>query len=772
MPWWTARAALARRWPVFALLAGALVALGIVGLIVYSGVELARFDRAEARRATYVYAAGQPLSPGVNIRTSDLGGTLARLRYVEVHAPPDQPGRFRRMASGWDVYLHAHTVGEVHQDAQRVRIELSGDRITRVTRDGRNVGAIVLEPEVLTSATDTPGEDYHPVKLAEVPLSLINAVLAAEDHRFFDHGGVDLRGLLRAAWVNLRAGRVAQGGSTITQQLIKNRLLGAQRTFGRKMREAWLAALVDWRYSKQQILQAYLNEIYLGQRGALAVRGVGAAARIYFHKEVHQLTIGEAAVIAGMTRAPNAYSPVLNPDRARQRRDVVLAQMRDLGKLSPADYDRARAEPVRAFAAMPAGQRAPYFTDLVRQEVEERFGEASSVFTTLDGTLQRFAETAVSRGLERLEARRPRLRRDAPAERLQAALIALDPTTGQIRALVGGRDYGVSQYNRAVHARRQPGSAFKPFVYAAALTPHGGDRPSFTAATIVDDSPLSLTVDGKPWTPRNYEERYEGPVTVRHALEHSLNAATIRVAQAVGLRTVVDTAHTFGFGENLQPVPALALGAFEVTPLELVQAYAAFANGGVRPASATTVRSIQDEEGHIVTAAADEEPRRVMEPAQAYLMTSLLQGVITSGTAAAARNMGVTGDVAGKTGTTNDARDAWFVGYTPTLLTLVWVGFDDNQPHGLSGAEAAVPIWADFTRQAMETYPSPAFVVPEGITVAQIDATNGKLATRFCPVVAREVFLTGSEPGVCTEHGGITDQVTDWWKRFRDWMRR
>jgi penicillin-binding protein 1B len=762
---------LARRWPVVAVLAGALIALGIISLIVYSGVELGRFDRAESRRATYVYAAGQPLSPGVNVRTSDLVGTLSRLRYVEVHAPPDQPGRFRRTAGGWDVYLHGQSLGDVRQEAQRVRLELSGDRITRVTRDGRNVGAIALEPEVLTSATDTPGEDYRPVKLTEVPLSLINAVLAAEDHRFFDHGGVDLRGLLRAAWVNLRAGRVQQGGSTITQQLIKNRLLTSQRTFGRKLREAWLAALVDWRYPKEQILQSYLNEIYLGQRGALAVRGVGAAARIYFHKEVHQLTIGEAALLAGMTRAPNAYSPVLNPERARQRRDVVLARMRDLGKLTPADYEKARAEPVRAFASGPAGQRAPYFTDLVRQEVEDRFGEASSVFTTLDMTLQRFAETAIARGLDRLEARRPRLRRESPAERLQAVLIALDPATGQIRALVGGRDYTVSQYNRAVHARRQPGSAFKPFVYLAALTPHGGDRPSFTAATMVDDSPVTLTVDGKPWTPRNYEDHYEGQVSVRRALERSLNAATVRLAQAVGLRTVVETAQTAGFGENLQPVPAIALGVFEVTPLELVRAYAAFANGGIRPAPPTTIRSIQDEDDQ-VQGGADEEARRVMEPAQAYLMTSLLQGVVNSGTAAAARSMGVLGDVAGKTGTTNDARDAWFVGYTPTLLTLVWVGFDDNQPHGLSGAEGAVPIWADFMRQAMETYPSPAFIVPEGITVAQIDTTNGKLATRFCPIVAREVFLTGSEPEVCTEHGGITDQITDWWKRFRDWIRR
>jgi penicillin-binding protein 1B len=596
-------------------------------------------------------------------------------------------------------------------------------------------------------------------------------VLAAEDHRFFAHRGVDVHGLLRAAWVNLREGRVTQGGSTLTQQLVKNRLLGPQRTVFRKVREAWVAALVDWRYSKEQILQSYLNEIYLGQRGPLAIHGVGAAARAYFRKEVHQLSVGEAALLAGMARAPNAYSPALNPERARQRRDVVLGRMRDLGMLSPADYERARAEPVRAFASGPAGQRAPYFTDLAREELEERVGEGASVYTSLDTVLQRFAETAVVRGLARLESQRPRLRRSPPASALQAVLIAVDPSTGQIRALVGGRDYAVSQFNRAVLARRQPGSAFKPFVYLAALSPRGGDRPSFTAASLVDDSPITLMVGDKPWSPRNYEDRYEGRVRVRQALEHSLNAATVRLAQAVGLNAVIDTARTLGIGSDLAPVPAMALGAFEVTPLELARAYASLASGGVRPGSLTAVRAVQDSDGmplHVD----DAEPTRVMPAANAYLITSLLEGVVDSGTAASARALGLTAQVAGKTGTTNEARDAWFIGYTPTLLALVWVGFDNGEAHGLSGAEAAVPIWTDFMKQALDAYPSATFAVPDGVTTTNIDATNGKLANRFCPIVAREVFLAGTEPELCTEHGGVTDQVGEWWRRFRDWLRR
>ena len=760
-----------RTWPLVGLLVGVAFALGLVGLIVYSTVELERFGRAETRRTTYLYAAGQPLAAGVNVRAVDLAATMARLRYTETRGAPTAPGQFRRTPGAWDVYLHTRDTGEAHHPAERVRLELAGERIARVTRDGANIGATVLDPEVLTSAGDTPGEDFRPVKLAEVPVSLITAVLAAEDHRFFEHRGVDVHGLLRAAWVNLRAGRVTQGGSTLTQQLVKNRLLGPQRTYMRKIREAWLAALIDWRYPKEQILQAYLNEMYLGQRGPLAIHGVGAASRAYFRKEVHQLTISEAAVLAAMARAPNMYSPALNPERARQRRDIVLARMKELGKLSESEYEAARAEPLRAFASGPAGQRAPYFTDLAREELEEQFGGGAHVYTTLDSALQRFAETAVTRGLARLEAQRPRLRRDTPAGSLQAALIALDPVTGQIRALVGGRDYTVSQFNRAVLAHRQPGSAFKPFVYLAALSPHKGDRPSFTAASMLEDSPLIVTVGNQTWSPRNYEERYEGQVRVRQALEQSLNAATVRLAQAVGLGVVVETARTLGVTGDLAPVPAAALGAFEVTPLDLARAYLPFANGGLRHAATSTIRAVRDADDTVEVASV-EEPVRVMQPAEAYLMTSLLQGVVDSGTAVSARALGLTAQVAGKTGTTNDARDAWFVGYTPTLLALVWVGFDNNDAHGMSGAQAAVPIWTDFMRQALDAYPAPAFAVPEGVTVATIDTTNGRIANRFCPVTAREVFLAGTEPEPCTDHGGMTDQMNEWWRRFRDWLRR
>jgi penicillin-binding protein 1B len=754
-------------------LAGVLVlGLGALALVIYSWVELARFERVEVRRTAFVYAAPQALAPGVHVRLADLAGTLARLHYTETHEAPKAPGQFRRSATAWDLSLRGLPGAG---GPQRVQLHLKDERIVRVTRDGSDIGAASLEPEVLTSAGDRPGEEYRPVKLADAPLVLLQALLAAEDHRFFEHKGVDTRGLLRALWVNFRAGRVAQGGSTITQQLVKNRLLDPRRTLGRKVEEAWLATLVEWRYPKERILEAYLNEVYLGQHGALAIRGVGAGARSLFGKEVHQLTLAESALLAAILRAPNTYSPTVNPARARERRDVIVGRMHELGLIPAAQAEAARREPLRVRRVSGSAQRAPYFTDYVRQELETRYGadafraRDARIFTSLDLTLQGLAEQAVARGLERLEAARPKLRGADDAHRLQAVLVALDPATGHVRALVGGRDYQASQYNRATLARRQPGSAFKPFVYAAALA--GGDGRGFTAATFLDDEPLTLTLDGRPWTPRNYEDRYLGRVTVREALEQSLNAATVRLAQDVGLPAIVERARAFGLTGTLEPVPSMVLGAFEVTPLELAGAYLPFANAGLRPAAPRAVRAVHGRRG-MIDAGDEPAPQAVLSPAEAYVMTSLMEGVVNAGSGMSARALGVSGAVAGKTGTTNDGRDAWFVGYAPGLLAVVWVGFDSNESHGLSGAQAALPIWAAFMRPALEAYAAQEFTVPSGVLFSDIDLDNGRLANRYCRRVGKEVFVAGTEPEPCQEHGGLGDRVQDWWQRLRDWMRR
>ena len=756
------KALYARKLSIVGLGLAGVVFLSAMALVAYSTVELSRFGHAETQRAVFIHSAGQALGPGVSVRAIDLQGVLARLGYTETKAAPTAPGQYRRGGGVWDIYLR--------EEAARVGLEVRGERIARVIRDGKEVQDAVLEGEVLTGGADQPGEDYRPIKLAETSKVLIDAVIAIEDHRFFDHGALDLRSLARAVWVNARAGKVTEGGSTITQQLIKNRLLTPDRTMVRKLREAWLATLVEWRYSKSQILEAYLNEIYLGQRGSLAIRGVGAASRAYFGKEAHQLTPGEAALLAGMVRAPNTYSPVLNPERAHERRDVVLGRMRELKTLDAAAYERARKEPVRALARPRPGQPAPYFTDHARQEVEERFGWGTRIVTTLDLTLQRFAENAVAGGLDQLESRYPKLRRSDPRARLQAALIALDPATGEIRAYVGGRDYQASQFDRVTLAQRQPGSAFKPFVYLAAIRPREGALP-FTAATMVEDAPITINVNGKPWSPRNYEDRYEGRVSVRRALERSLNGATVRIAQVVGAPAIAETAKAFGLAQKAAPIPSLALGTLEVTPIDLAAAYIPFAGGGLRPGVIRSVRAVYQADGSPAAVADDAAPSAVIAPAEAYLMTSLLQGVISVGTASAAQSLAASGEIAGKTGTTNDGRDAWFVGYSSRLVAAVWVGFDDGEPHGLSGAAAALPIWTQFMKQALDAYPAPAFTVPAGITTANIDTSNGKLAGESCPHTAREIFLTGTEPEPCTEHSGITYRVESWWNRVRDWFK-
>jgi 1A family penicillin-binding protein len=751
------------------LFAGVLLAVLVLvgsGLAIYAARALSRFERVEARRSTVLYAAPSVLRPGVHVGALDLAGILSRLGYRETRSA-GTPGQFSRSESAWDI----HVAGP---EAGRVTLAVSGSRITALRQNGAPIQSVALPPELLASAGADMGENIRPVRLADVPAVLRNAVIATEDARFYEHGGVDPRGILRALWTNVRKGRVAEGGSTITQQLVKSRLLSPERTLVRKVNEALLSAVLEWRYSKDQILEAYLNEIYLGQWGGSAVRGVGAASRAYFGKEVHQLTLPEAALIAGMIRGPNGYSPASNPERARERRDVVMTRMRDLGKISEADYRRARREPVRARATPATGLVAPYFVDYVRAELERNPDieladqHGVRVYTTLDPVLQRLAEAAVVKGMDRLETSRPRLRRKSPEERLQAAMIVLDTTTGQVRALVGGRDYRSSQFNRAVLARRQPGSAFKPFVYLAALSPRK-DVPLFTAASLIEDAPITVLVDGKPWTPKNYDDRYEGPVTVRRALEGSLNTATVRLAQAVGLPVVIETARTLGVEVDLQPVPALALGVFEIAPLALARAYLPLANGGLVP-SGGAVEAVAEEGGRALWSAG-RESRPVIGAPEAYLVTSLLEGVINTGTGASARAAGVPGAVAGKTGTTNEGRDAWFVGYSPNLLALVWVGFDDGTPAGLSGSEGALPIWSEFMRQALDIYPGGAFPEPAGITHAKVDVTTGRRATAFCPLVATEVFVAGTEPPSCEEHGGVTEQIERWWDKFRGWFR-
>jgi penicillin-binding protein 1B len=748
-----------KNWIALALVLLALVPPAI--LAGWSWHVVAGLNLERVQDASLIYAAGQPLTAGLSVDAIDLAGTLRRLRYQEVREQPRVAGQYQRTDGAWEIFLHARDDPRTERPAVRVRLPLDGPRIVAIINpgDGGSLDGIELEPEVVSGLSDTLGQLRRPVRLAQMPKHLATAVLAAEDHRFFDHGGVDIKAVVRAIWINLRRGEVAQGGSTLTQQLVKNLVLTPKRTWGRKVREAAVAVMLEWRYSKTEILEAYLNAIYLGQNGNVAVYGVGAAARSYFGKDVERLTVGEAALLTGMIRAPNSYSPVQNAERARDRRDLILTRMRELGFIDEATRAKASQERVRGQSGAMVRLLGPYFLDNVRAQIEPSLadngwqGGGLKIYTTLDPILQRAAEGAVSRGLDRLEGRYKYLRRSDPTERLQAALIALDPVTGEVRAMVGGRDYAQSQFNRAIQARRQPGSAFKPFVYLSALRfGPSGEPPRLTPVSFVQDAPFTVRVGKDTWSPRNYEDRFEGTVTVRRALEQSLNAATVQVAETVGLEAVIGTARQVGFTSPMQPVPSLVLGGFEVTPLELATAYATLADGGERLAP-TVVRAVVARDGTIVDHAVPSSTR-VIRPEEAFLVTYLLRGVVERGTGAPARALGIDGPVAGKTGTTNDGRDAWFVGYTPRLVTLVWVGFDERQVLRLSGGQAALPIWADFMRTAMTVVPSSEFTVPTAVLFRDVDPTNGKLANRYCPVVFREAFLSGTEPReVCPDHG-------------------
>jgi penicillin-binding protein 1B len=515
-----------------------------------------------------------------------------------------------------------------------------------------------------------------------------------------------------------------------------------------------VSLVLTQRASKDEILEMYLNDIPLGQRGSFAVFGVAEASRLFFGKDVGNVSLAEAATIAGVIQSPSALSPFNNPKRCRERRNVVLQAMADAGYATQADADRAAREPLDVVRRA-LDSEAPYFVDYVGQTLGDAFpGLTTSttaevnVYTTLDLHLQKLAQDAVHDGLEHVDQLLSRRRRKGHAE---AALIAVDPRTGEILAFVGGRSYSQSQYDRVINSRRQPGSVFKPFVYLSAFEQAAADgRTDVTPASITDDSPATFTFGNQVWEPENYEDEYDGPVTFRHALAHSRNLGTIKVAEATGYDRIVSVWRRLGVGPPLKPYPSITLGSFEETPLDIATAYTIFANNGrlqpLRPILRVT-------SGGKDVALKTPPARQVTRPDTTFLVTNMMRSVMNEGTGSGARAMGFTLDAAGKSGTTNDLRDAWFVGFTPNLLTVVWVGFDDNQPVGLSGSQAALPIWTAFMKRALAGHGDAAFAVPDGISFVDIDPDTGQLAGPTCPRVFREAFLAGTEPvQACERH--------------------
>ncbi len=589
------------------------------------------------------------------------------------------------------------------------------------------------------------------VPLARMPRALLDAIVAIEDERFFSHFGLDLWGIARAASVNFIRGRVVEGGSTITQQLARTLFLTRERTLKRKIQEALLAIQIERQYKKEEILKMYLNQVYFGH-GAY---GTEQAARTYFGKHVEELTLPQSALLAGLPRAPNTYSPRNDPEKSVTRRNLVLQKMIDNGFVERTEGQEAMKAPLHL--RQTELTNAPYFAAHIRKHLEKTYGSQAvyrgglSVYTTMNLRYQTLAQRALERGIAAAESlvRNPRRGASATAGlRLQGALVALDPRTGAILAMIGGRNFKENEYNRVTQARRQPGSSFKPIIYATALAN------GFTPADLIDDSPQQYPgKDGKVWQPSNFGRKFYGLTSLRHALAHSRNVVTVKLLDQMGTSNVIRMARKFGFSSRFRADLTLALGTSEVNLLELVSAFTAFANGGIR-AAPHAVKLVKDSHGNILEQHRT-ELSQVLSPQVAYLMLSMLQDTMTYGTGRVVRRLGFSRPAAGKTGSTNDFTDAWFIGFTPSLACGAWIGYDDRRTMGknLTGGLIAAPIWTAFMAEALEDKSYEDFERPPGLVTARIDPTSGLLATKECQRVAMEVFLEGSAPTrKCDDH--------------------
>jgi penicillin-binding protein 1B len=693
-----------------------------------------------------LYGRPTEIRPGESLGNLRLPERLRSLSYRKVSGNPSKAGTYSEDPDRIRIFTRDFQVEETPHNGGPVVLQIRDGRVTSiVSRAGVPLEAIHLEPAEIGRVLGPKMESRRPVPLAGIAVSMQNAVIASEDARFYSHIGIDFVGILRAAFANLRQLRFAQGGSTITQQLAKNFFLSPKKTIGRKLREAELALVLERRYTKQQILEMYLNKIYFGQEGSLGIYGVEEAAQFYFSKSAADLSLEESALLAGIIRSPNRYSPLRFPGAAKERRNAVLARMLQLGMIRPDACRRASAAPVRTRPRSAPARLAPYFVDYIQRVTEDDLGGEKlyrtgfRFYTTLDPVQQEAAEDAVARGLDEIgKAARPA---DEP---LQAALVAVDPATGQMTAMVGGRGYATTQFNRAVDARRQPGSAFKPFVLLAALSQAAEGKGKTTLSTMISGAPVTFQSPEGPYTPSNFEGKQYGDITVRRAIEESVNTATVRLANAVGLKEVARTARAAGITSPIAPVPSMALGSFEVTPVELAYAYATIASRGIRfdPFPLFSVTAADSD----VLIAKKVRWERTIDPRAAYLTGYALEGVLERGTAKSAKEMGIYFPAAGKTGTTDGNRDSWFVGYTPDVVCAVWVGYDSGADTGLTGARGALRIWARFLRALYPAAGPVALAPPAGVETAEIDPESGYLATSACPQTFKEAYLAGTAP--------------------------
>jgi len=705
-------------------------------------------------RSSGIYAAPLTIRDGSGNRMNDVIAHLRKIGYQQGGpVANDKRGHYSTRNNVIDIYPGSDTKidGEKAFPNLRVTFARNGEGVQKIVDldNQQQLGQTQIEPELISSVVNNQEREKRKIiEYKDLPKSLVDGITSIEDRQFFEHSGINWRGVGRALLTDFQSGEIKEGGSSITQQLVKNFFLKPDRTWKRKLSEAYMSLILEQRLSKEEIMAMYCNQIYLGQHGGFSINGFGEAARSYFGKDVSQLTLQESALLAGIIQSPNSRSPFTHQDRALERRNKVLDDMVEADKITRDQAIAAKKAPLGVVAASSGAvdaADAPYFIDYLTRQVESQYDERDGslrslrIYSTVDMQLQQAAYQALSKRMAEVEKLFAKRKKGAAG--LQAAMVAINAKTGEILAMVGGRDYAQSQLNRATEARRQPGSVFKPFVYAAAIAA-GADNPTnlITTATTFIDEPK--TFQGG-YSPSNFGDKFSmGPITVRDALVQSKNVVTIEVAQSVGLANVARLAEKAGLTKVPQ-VPSMALGVAEATPLQMASAYTSFANGG-RRISPIAIKRVTTKDGSTLFES-HSETRDVMSKQVAYIMTSMMQDVLDHGTGSRVRQMGFTGVAAGKTGS---SRDAWFAGYTPNLVCVVWIGFDDNSDIGLTGGVIAAPIWADFMIRALRIRPElgGSFEDPGGLVVCDIDPATGGLPSDGAAGSRREIFLAGTEP--------------------------
>lgn len=737
---------------VLALMLSALVIVVAGGAYVMhlDGIVREKFEGKRWAIPAKVYARPLLLQAGAPVSMAALRDELTILNYHPVAGAPT-PGTYD--VQGDTVYLHTRgfAFSDHREIAQLLRLRLQGGRIAELASTQQVArGGVRLEPLVIGGIYPSHNEDRVLIQLKEAPPHLIDALLATEDQRFYSHIGISIRGILRAVWVNATSGSVRQGGSTLTQQLVKNFYLTDERSLRRKANEAIMALLLEWHYSKSEILETYLNEVNLGQQGNRSVNGFGLAAQYYFGVPLSELSLPQVALLVGLVKGPSYYNPRRQPERALERRNIVLDNLYREGFISAPERDASMQKPLGVVAKPTAATNLyPDFLDLVRRQLRDSYqpedltSQGLKIFTTLDPRVQNAAEQALDSTIARLRQQGRSL------SKLEGAVLAADLSTGELRALLGGTGT-FTGYNRAVDASRQVGSLLKPAIYLTALA-----SGQYTWASPLDDGPVEIVSDaGKVWQPQNYDLQNHGVVSLQTALAHSYNQAAVRLGMTVGLPAVISTLRQLGITADLKPYPSLLLGALNQTPMDVLQLYQIMLSGGVR-APLQSIREVVDANGHALQQFAGER-RQVVDSADAYLLHYGLQQVVRQGTAASAyQRLPATMVLAGKTGTTNDMRDSWFAGSAGQLLSVVWLGRDDNQPIGLSGGSGALPVWTDIMARLLPDAPAPA--APSGVTWEWLDADSGKLSAATCSGAIRVPVSAKGRPQDMTAcaNGGV-----------------